>query len=179
MTNPAYNRYMASEAWKAKRLQVLERDGWQCMTCDCIHEGRYTKADLEVHHRHYRNFENEPLEDLISICRECHDAITAVHRRRRYSVKQLPKNVFEDVVSRKVIPHGSNDSDLPPQGHCPDHSAQRSHGQPARSVVEETQGNLRETEESGLGLRGNGTDRMVRFLVSRQKRKDYPTGDAC
>lgn len=131
MAKDLYTVYMASAAWKAKRLLVLERDGWQCMTCDCIHEGRFTKADLEVHHRHYRNLGNESLEDLVSICPECHDAITSVHRRRRYEVKELPQNSFVDVVLPKVFHYGIEASDLPDQGYLPDHLTQWPHGKPA------------------------------------------------
>jgi hypothetical protein len=147
MDKDFYAAYMSSDAWRAKRLQVLDRDGWECMTCDCIHEGRFTKADLQVHHRHYRNLGSEPLEDLISICGECHDAITAVHRRRRYAVKELPENCFED-ISPKVFSYGFNEARLPDQGHCPDHPPQRAHGQPARSLVEEAEGGLVKAPEN-------------------------------
>ena len=140
MPQNLYDSYMRSDAWKAKRLLVLERDRWQCMTCDCIHEGRFTKADLQVHHRHYRNLGNEPLEDLVSICPECHDAITAVHRRRRFGVAELPPNSFVDVVLQKVLSYGPEITDLPDQGCLPDHSAQWQNGKPARPLGQEVEG---------------------------------------
>lgn len=101
-----YQKYLSSAAWKAKRLRILERDGYKCLMCDAVHKGIFTKEQLEVHHRHYRNLFNEPLEDLATVCPECHDAITNVHRSRRLLAEgffSVPDSQFLEPPKRNVI----------------------------------------------------------------------------
>lgn len=60
-----YERYIASDRWKRKRDSVLLRDNNLCQKC------RVKTADA-VHHITYDNVFNEPLQDLISVCDQCH-----------------------------------------------------------------------------------------------------------
>jgi hypothetical protein len=60
-----YLIYLESAEWKAKRLLVLERDSYQCQFCKVA-------AAIDVHHITYNNLFNEPLEDLVSLCKPCH-----------------------------------------------------------------------------------------------------------
>ena len=59
-----YQCYLLSEQWKTRRSAVMARDNHMCQYCG----GEAT----EVHHLTYENIGNEPLEDLIAICRLCH-----------------------------------------------------------------------------------------------------------
>jgi 5-methylcytosine-specific restriction endonuclease McrA len=61
--------YLKSDAWQRKRYVVLKRDNWRCVYCG----GRAT----QVHHTRYAkyNIGREPIEWLVSVCRECHDSI--------------------------------------------------------------------------------------------------------
>lgn len=63
-----YNEYIASPAWKIKRVQALERTGYKCEECGM---SKYT-VKLEVHHLHYDRFKKERPEDLIVVCEKCH-----------------------------------------------------------------------------------------------------------
>lgn len=65
-----YVEYLKSVEWKNKREKVLVRDNNLCQECK-------NKSAEEVHHKTYDNLYDEPLEDLISLCRECH---TEIHR---------------------------------------------------------------------------------------------------
>lgn len=60
-----YNEYIKSPAWSAKRRQVLIRDDYRCFDCG-------TSTRLQVHHINYEHLGNEPLEDLITLCTDCH-----------------------------------------------------------------------------------------------------------
>ena len=64
-----YHEYLKSDAWKRKRYVVLKRDAWTCQQCGA-------KA-TDVHHKKYakHNIGREPIEWLISLCRNCHDDI--------------------------------------------------------------------------------------------------------
>lgn len=63
-----YLKYLRSPEWKAKRKLALERDNHKCQKCKI-------KTAEQVHHLTYDNLENEKLEDLMSVCRECHEKI--------------------------------------------------------------------------------------------------------
>jgi 5-methylcytosine-specific restriction endonuclease McrA len=58
-----YLEYLNSDAWRSIRAQVIHRDRGRCR---CGADGS------DVHHLTYQNLGNEKLEDLILLCRECH-----------------------------------------------------------------------------------------------------------
>ena len=60
-----YNHYLNSEKWKLKRKKVFERDNYLCQAC-------LTNEAQEVHHLTYNNIYDEPLYELISVCKRCH-----------------------------------------------------------------------------------------------------------
>lgn len=59
-----YSRYLKSPDWKDKKRKVIKRDRC-CRLCGS------TKS-LQVHHIHYKNVGDEPLEDLTLLCKSCH-----------------------------------------------------------------------------------------------------------
>lgn len=63
-----YHKYLESPEWKAKRKSVFERDGYMCTKCK-------SEPAFHAHHLTYENIFNEKLEDLISVCAECHSQI--------------------------------------------------------------------------------------------------------
>lgn len=69
-----YGDYLNSNEWKDKRLKVLERDNYLCQSC------RINKA-TEVHHLTYNHKGHEPLFDLVSVCKDCHELITMLDRK--------------------------------------------------------------------------------------------------
>nr|WP_314492103.1 hypothetical protein [uncultured Chryseobacterium sp.] len=79
-----YHKYLESHEWKAKRKLVFERDENICQECK-------NKPAFHAHHLTYQNIFNEKLEDLISVCAECHSKI---HYR------ELIKRI-EDIHNRK------------------------------------------------------------------------------
>lgn len=62
-----YISYLSSAEWKEKRELVFKRDKNICQLCK-------TKTADQVHHLTYENLYHEPLEDLISVCYDCHFA---------------------------------------------------------------------------------------------------------
>jgi len=63
-----YKRYLKSEDWEVIRNKVLIRDKRKC--CFCL-----SNKNLEVHHETYKNVFYEDLDDLITLCHDCHRAI--------------------------------------------------------------------------------------------------------
>jgi hypothetical protein len=65
--------------WPDRRREALERDDWSCVLCNYsndAHVERYGQG-LDVHHRRkFRSFESareaNRLENLVTLCRDCH-----------------------------------------------------------------------------------------------------------
>ena len=112
-----YENYLNSDGWRKKRQERLEIDHHECQTCT-------SQEDVEVHHRHYNALGNQNVEtDLITLCRLCHNAITDVIRRRRYTHKDITITIVEEAdnrrqnngVDRKTIQINFNSSADTPQ----------------------------------------------------------------
>jgi hypothetical protein len=78
----AYSDKLKSPKWQKKRLQILERDNWQCQYC------KDTETQLQVHHLKYNG---EPWdaknEDLITTCFDCHELISKVEVKFHVIIK--------------------------------------------------------------------------------------------
>lgn len=61
-----YHRYMASREWALKKRAVRERSGGDCERCE-------HRKMAQVHHLSYQHLGNEPLEDLLGVCKWCHE----------------------------------------------------------------------------------------------------------
>lgn len=61
----AHRAYLQSATWQDKRKLVLERDHHKCQFCG--------NPGYDVHHKTYKHWGDEPLKDLITLCRSCHD----------------------------------------------------------------------------------------------------------
>lgn len=62
----SYKEYLNSELWHRKKWQAMGRDLGKCRDC-----GQYA---TEVHHLYYPEvFRQEMLDDLVSLCRKCHE----------------------------------------------------------------------------------------------------------
>ena len=77
----AYARKLNDPRWQKVRLQVMQRDGWECRRCGHV-------KPLQVHHGYYQ-FGLEPweypLDSLSSLCEECHE----IADQARETIKML------------------------------------------------------------------------------------------
>lgn len=60
-----YNDYLNSVKWKTFRQEVLIFYGNRCILCD-------SQFKIEIHHKHYRTFGNETIQDVVPLCQKCH-----------------------------------------------------------------------------------------------------------
>lgn len=84
--------FYGSPAWKNCREAAKKRDQYLCV--DCMKRGRLTPAE-EVHHIIELTPENisDPsislsLDNLVSLCRECHKARHGNREPKRYAVDE-------------------------------------------------------------------------------------------
>jgi len=72
-----YDAYLHTVEWQQRKRLVLKRCNGICEAC-----GR--RPATEIHHLTYKHVCNEPLFDLVGICRDCHEDITAMDRGDSY-----------------------------------------------------------------------------------------------
>lgn len=72
MTRIEYVTHLKSKKWKALRRRRLKQDGKQCTSC-------FSTENLTVHHLTYERFGHEDLNDIITLCIDCHNK---VHNRQ-------------------------------------------------------------------------------------------------
>lgn len=70
-----YKLYMKSEQWKVMREMCLIRSGWVCEKCGRIGKQVGGNVTLHIHHKTYERFGMEDMEDLMCLCRKCHNNI--------------------------------------------------------------------------------------------------------
>lgn len=63
------NNYLNSHHWSLIKSAVLKRDGLRCADCGAADD----EKRLEVHHISYSRRGREDMEDLLTLCRECHE----------------------------------------------------------------------------------------------------------
>jgi hypothetical protein len=61
-----YADYLQTEHWKERRQEALRRAKWRCQLCNA-------QDVLNVHHRTYERRGCERPDDLIALCRSCHE----------------------------------------------------------------------------------------------------------
>jgi hypothetical protein len=64
--------------WQQLRTEVVVAQRGRCGTC--WGEGS------DLHHRHYNNWGRELREDVVLLCRPCHEAVTSRVRSERYGM---------------------------------------------------------------------------------------------
>jgi 5-methylcytosine-specific restriction endonuclease McrA len=97
-----YADHLGSAAWRdcPARHEELHLSGHRCRICD---RGP-PLVKIEVHHRTYERFGAERVEDLTTLCRECHVVVTDALRRRRHAAAALPLLVDTPrVLPRRTI----------------------------------------------------------------------------
>ncbi|MEN9755858.1 MAG: hypothetical protein RL755_45 [Pseudomonadota bacterium] len=63
-----YNDYIHSEKWKRQRQNRMALDNNECKLC-------FSKNNLRVHHITYAELGNEPMNHLLTVCKDCHNLI--------------------------------------------------------------------------------------------------------
>jgi 5-methylcytosine-specific restriction endonuclease McrA len=67
-----YEGYITSRRWYAKRKLKLIQMDFTCERCGYRSYDEDSIKKLDVHHKTYDHFGEEPLSDLIVLCRDCH-----------------------------------------------------------------------------------------------------------
>lgn len=60
-----YEEYLTTLHWNGVRLRTMRKTNFQCVACN--------KDARDAHHVNYRRKGFERLEDVVALCRACHD----------------------------------------------------------------------------------------------------------
>lgn len=88
--------YLKSQDWKNLRAAILARDENTCQVCNLY------SPQNDVHHIQYRKLYNVKPEDLVVLCRSCHDNVHKMlkalpktkHKLKRW--KSMRKSLLKD-----------------------------------------------------------------------------------
>lgn len=64
-----YQEKLKDPRWQKKRLEIMERDNWQCQSC------YDDESTLHIHHKYYMKCDpwEYPEDALITLCAGCHE----------------------------------------------------------------------------------------------------------
>lgn len=102
--NKGVMKFYNSKAWRTKRLEILERDNYECQECKA--NGKLTiandkSAKLNVHHiKELTDYPELALEDdnLITVCVSCHNRIHG--RYKHLNMFESENKIAEDIPER-------------------------------------------------------------------------------
>jgi 5-methylcytosine-specific restriction endonuclease McrA len=148
----AYRQYLASPSWQKKRKERLKIDGYQCKTCG--EDG--TNYQLEIHHKPsaYNDIPNEDIiNDLVTLCSICHEAITNSIRQRRYDNRDIKSNFYTGRrPERKTQDYGVENSEIQTSFRSPNNSAQWRNGKPDGGIRQTIKAVFVKKRENGSRL---------------------------
>ena len=91
-----YHRYMASREWRVKRRETFTRAGGVCERC-------WGAPASQVHHLTYERLGRERPEDLMAICREDHEYLSAVTDLDPVAAIPALTSTISDPFSRSLV----------------------------------------------------------------------------
>ena len=63
-----YDAYLVSLRWALLRVKALTKVNYKCVACE-------STDTLQLHHRHYQTLGEESLDDVVIVCKRCHDLL--------------------------------------------------------------------------------------------------------
>jgi len=92
-----YNVYLRSKKWAKKKKHIIKTYGGKCEICDSTKE-------LQIHHNTYKNRGMELDDELLILCKDCHNTYHFTNKIGRKRKKPAsPKNTF-NVYGRSIKP---------------------------------------------------------------------------
>ena len=87
--NSKYEIYLQSSEFARLRAEVFERDNYTCVTCG-------SEDNLQVHHLTYLHVYHEYLDELVCVCRKCHEIFHKLDNRRQYIEEKYRKDIEDE-----------------------------------------------------------------------------------
>ena len=101
--NEKYKKYLSSKTWANIKIELILHRGPFCQVC----RKKKHPLKLDVHHLTYENIFNENPEDLMLLCKVCHQVehgIIKIKPKRQKKVKAiLPKRKYDKAKALRRI----------------------------------------------------------------------------
>lgn len=96
-----YLRYLDSSEWQAKKREYYLSDRpHACWVCD--KPWTLNAKGFNFHHASYANLFNEPLDDLVLLCREHHESIEHSWKSWKSSGMDLKTSTFIEICNLRI-----------------------------------------------------------------------------
>ena len=81
-------RFYKTAGWEKKRLEILERDNYECQRCKA--KGRFGRGNVVHHIKHLEARPDLALEDdnLMTVCERCHNELHPEKLKRAETAKR-------------------------------------------------------------------------------------------
>jgi 5-methylcytosine-specific restriction endonuclease McrA len=77
-----YDTYLKSIKWALLRVKALTIVGYKCVACK-------STDTLQLHHKHYQTLGEESLDDVVILCKKCHELLHLAQNALRSEMYQL------------------------------------------------------------------------------------------
>jgi len=74
-----YEEYLKSDYWHEVREVMACRNAYRCEMCD----KQIKLCDANIHHTSYKHLGDENLDELVFLCRDCHEKVHGVYKLRK------------------------------------------------------------------------------------------------
>lgn len=109
-TRTRYERWMASDAWRARRRAWLAayvaRTG--IAPCCAVCDRPWTLTDGQLHHRSYRHLGAEADTDLVQLCAACHQHLHRILESHPGWLRQAGRSHATDVIIARLRAAGAS-----------------------------------------------------------------------
>lgn len=89
-----YYEYIQTEAWAKKSRQRFALDGYQCQLCG-------SAKNIVCHHLNYYNLGNEKMDDLVTLCADCHRKLHDKDKKKK--AKETVDREDLEKIQRKLL----------------------------------------------------------------------------
>ena len=88
MINDFYQKYLNSDEWCKKRMHIAKINNYICQGC-----GKKTFYMFHIHHLTYKHLGNEKDDELVFLCKECHEKTHNPNKHYKNKTKISKKNL--------------------------------------------------------------------------------------
>ena len=89
-----YEIYLQSEDFDNLRFKVFSRDGFKCVVCG-------SNQNIQPHHLTYIHIYHENLDELVTVCRNCHTIYHNLDNRRKYIEEKYHEDIEKEYQEQR------------------------------------------------------------------------------
>lgn len=92
-TTKVYKDYLRTKHWRLLREKIAKLYDYSCADC-----GKSIVEGYEIHHLTYKRIGNEKIDDLVCLCKDCHEKRTKDIKEKKERNKKLSNAKLSDKI---------------------------------------------------------------------------------